>query len=462
VKVDLTSDTSSLITLEAGMEVTFTLQVTWEPTEEHFHLRFDRYLDHDFFKHPIHWFSVFNSFMMVLFLMGLVALILLRTLRKDYARYGIVYDLDAETGEDGGDERIGGAEDSGWKQVHGDVFRAPQFLPLLAALLGSGWQLIVLTSGVIFNAVLGRFHGAVHEKRGKIWQSILVCYILSSIVSGYMSGKYFKLYYPTTQEARKNSGTVKTSASDNNKGIIIWQKTMGLTILLLPAVCTIIVTVLNTISMTYKTINTIPFMVIVKLFFLWMFLSVPINVFGTLVGRHTKPASKLNDEFPCRVNAIPRSIPEDGVQWYGKPIVLVMLPGMLSFGSIFIELYYLLTSLWNYKIYHVYEFLFGVFCITTIVVSMTSIICVYFLLNAENYHWQWTAFGSGASISIYFFLYTIYYYMFKTQMSGFLQFSSYFGNMLLAGILLGSLCGTLGHAAASKFVRLIFANVKID
>ncbi len=34
----------------------------------------------------IHWFSLVNSFMMVLFLTGLVAIILMRTLRKDYAR----------------------------------------------------------------------------------------------------------------------------------------------------------------------------------------------------------------------------------------------------------------------------------------------------------------------------------------------------------------------------------------
>ena len=35
----------------------------------------------------IHWFSIFNSFMMVIFLVGLVSMILLRTLRKDYVRY---------------------------------------------------------------------------------------------------------------------------------------------------------------------------------------------------------------------------------------------------------------------------------------------------------------------------------------------------------------------------------------
>ena len=42
----------------------------------------------------IHWFSIFNSFMMVIFLVGLVSMILMRTLRKDYARYSKDEDLD--------------------------------------------------------------------------------------------------------------------------------------------------------------------------------------------------------------------------------------------------------------------------------------------------------------------------------------------------------------------------------
>ena len=56
-------------------------------TDISFGRRFDRYLDDDFFEHQIHWFSIFNSFMMVIFLMGIVSLILMRTLRKDYAKY---------------------------------------------------------------------------------------------------------------------------------------------------------------------------------------------------------------------------------------------------------------------------------------------------------------------------------------------------------------------------------------
>ena len=89
--------------------------------------------------------------MMVIFLCGLVALILIRTLRNDFARYAKDDDLDVE-----GINVMG--EDSGWKQIHGDVFRAPDYLIIFSALLGTGWQLVILTGGVILYAMAGWYY----------------------------------------------------------------------------------------------------------------------------------------------------------------------------------------------------------------------------------------------------------------------------------------------------------------
>mmetsp|Transcript_27283 Transcript_27283/g.56526 ORF Transcript_27283/g.56526 Transcript_27283/m.56526 type:complete len:695 (-) Transcript_27283:340-2424(-) len=481
IKVDLTSDPASLSEVKPGAVFKFELDIQWTKTSEEFHSRFDRYLDHAFFKHQIHWFSIFNSFMMVLFLMGLVALILLRTLRKDYARYALSHgrrDVEMASGgadddddaEDDVDENgkpllddgaraashgMTGVEDSGWKQVHGDVFRAPRFLPLLAAILGTGWQLVTLVMGVVLFAVAGPLHGEVHEERGEVLHAILVFYSLSSIVAGYASGSYFKLYFATTPAGRAKGG------AGDGSGTSQWQLTMALTVVLLPTVLGVVLSFLNFIALVYGTIYYIPFLVMLKLFFLWIFVSVPLCILGTLIGRHTKLGGKKSEPFPCRVNAIPRPIPED-IPWYGVPANLIPFAGLLSFGSIFIELYYILTSLWNYKFYHVYGFLLGVYAILILVVCMTTIIVVYFCLNSENYLWQWTAFYSGASTALYVFLYSIYYFVFKTSMSGLVQTSFYFGYMLLISMGLGTLCGTLGHWAGSNFVRTIFQNVKVD
>lgn len=93
-----------------------------------FNKRFSRYLEFNFFESQIHWFSIFNSFMIVVFLAGLVALIMMRTLSMDYIRYA--QDLD--------DSLDAAREDSGWKRVHGDVFRPVSHLTLFVTLMGNG------------------------------------------------------------------------------------------------------------------------------------------------------------------------------------------------------------------------------------------------------------------------------------------------------------------------------------
>lgn len=82
-----------------------------------------------------------------------------------------------------------------------------------------------------------------------------------------------------------------------------------------------------------------------------------------------------------------------------------------------------------------------VFLILIIVTVCVTIVGTYFLLNAENYYWQWTSFFSAASTAIYVYLYSIYYYHVKTKMSGFFQTSFYFGYTAMFCLGLGILCG---------------------
>ncbi|KAL0437918.1 UNVERIFIED_CONTAM: Transmembrane 9 superfamily member 1 [Sesamum latifolium] len=195
---------------------------------------------------------------------------------------------------------------------------------------------------------------------------------------------------------------------------------------------------------------------------------------------------------PCRVKTIPRPIPEK--KWYLTPSVISLMGGLLPFGSIFIEMYFVFTSFWNYKVYYVYGFMLLVFVILIIVTVCVTIVGTYFLLNAENYHWQWTSFFSAASTALYVYLYSIYYYHVKTKMSGFFQTSFYFGYTLMFCLGLGILCGNfpfhshhilhvviqeafvyleifaypsqisgaVGYLGSNLFVRRIYRNIKCD
>ena len=85
--------------------------------------------------------------MMVIFLVGLVSMILMRTLRKDYARYSKEDDID-DMEKDLGDEY-------GWKQVHGDVFRPASNSLIFSALVGTGYQICSVVFIVICFAIVG-------------------------------------------------------------------------------------------------------------------------------------------------------------------------------------------------------------------------------------------------------------------------------------------------------------------
>jgi transmembrane 9 superfamily protein 3 len=58
---------------------------------------------------------------------------------------------------------------------------------------------------------------------------------------------------------------------------------------------------------------------------------------------------------------VPR--PPQDRPWYTSVFVLVPACGVLPFGSIFIEMYFMFSSFWNYKFYYVYGFLLLVFLI---------------------------------------------------------------------------------------------------
>ena len=52
------------------------------------------------------------------------------------------------------------------------------------------------------------------------------------------------------------------------------------------------------------------------------------------------------------------------------------------------------------QVYYVYGFMLLVFVILAIVTVCVTIVGTYFLLNAENYHWQWTSFCAAASTAL--------------------------------------------------------------
>lgn len=419
VEVNLTSEHK--VKLTPGMELPFTYEVHWKPSTVPFSKRYDKYLDPGFFQHRIHWFSIFNSFMMVIFLVGLVSMILMRTLRRDYARYSKEDDLD-DMERDLGDEY-------GWKQVHGDVFRTPAAPTLFSTLIGIGYHLASVTIIVILLVIVGD----LYMGRGSIMSTIIFVYAATSPVNGFFGGALY-----------------------SRVGGKAWIRQMVLSAAFLPGMVCGSTFLINFVAMYYKASRAIPFGTMVAISAICLFVILPLTLVGTVLGRNI--CGQPNN--PCRVNPTPRPIPEK--KWFMEPSVIILLGGILPFGSIFIEMYFIFTSFWAYKIYYVYGFMLLVFLILAIVTVCVTIVCSYFLLNAEDYRWQWTSFLSAASTAVYIYLYSFYYFFFKTKMYGFFQTVFYFGYMALFSTALGIMCGTLGYIGTSFFVRKIYSTVKID
>ncbi|KAL0397004.1 UNVERIFIED_CONTAM: Transmembrane 9 superfamily member 7 [Sesamum calycinum] len=112
--------------VDTDKEVIFTYDVTFKESDIKWASRWDTYLLMN--DDQIHWFSIINSLMIVLFLSGMVAMIMMRTLYRDIANYNQLETQDEAQ------------EETGWKLVHGDVFRAPVNSGLLCVYLGTGFR----------------------------------------------------------------------------------------------------------------------------------------------------------------------------------------------------------------------------------------------------------------------------------------------------------------------------------
>jgi len=365
----------------------------------------------------IQWFSILNSLVIVLFLSGMVAMILLRTLHKDIARYNQI-----DSGEDA-------QEEFGWKLVHGDVFRPPRKGMLLSVFLGSGTQLLSMAAITLVFACLGFLSPA---NRGSLMTCALVLFVCLGTPAGYIAARIYKSF-----------GGEK------------WKSNVLLTSMLCPGFVFAHFFVLNLVMWYYGSSAAIPFFTLVALLALWFGVSVPLTFVGAYFGFRKPPI-----EQPVRTNQIPRQIPEQSV--YTQPIPGIIMGGVLPFGCIFIQLFFVLNSIWSSQIYYMYGFLFIVFLILIITCSETTILLCYFHLCAEDYHWWWRSFLTSGFTAFYLAIYCIHYFITKLDIVGSASTFLYFGYTSVMVFCFFLLTGTIGFFACLWFVRKIYSVVKVD
>lgn len=399
-------------------QVSFTYDVEFVNSDIRWPSRWDAYLKMEGSK--IHWFSIMNSLMVILFLAGIVFVIFLRTVRRDLTRYE---ELDKEAQAQMNEEL------SGWKLVVGDVFREPTSSKLLCVMIGDGVQILGMAIVTIFFAAFGFMSPA---SRGMLLTGMIVLYMLLGIVAGYAAVRLWR--------------TIKGTSEG-------WRSVSWSTACFFPGIVFIVLTVLNFMLWARNSTGALPISLFFGLLSLWFCVSVPLTLLGGFFGTRAEPI-----EFPVRTNQIPREIPTKKYSW-----LFILGAGTLPFGTLFIELFFILSSIWLGRFYYVFGFLLVVLLLLVVVCAEVSVVLTYMHLCAEDWRWWWKAFFASGTVALYVFLYSINYLVFDLRsLSGPVSAMLYIGYSFIVSLAIMLATGTVGFLTSFSFVHYLFSSVKID
>src|SRR5690606_21629003 len=125
--------------------------------------------------------------------------------------------------------------------------------------------------------------------------------------------------------------------------------------------------------------------------------------------------------------------------------------------------------------YTLYGILTLVVIILLIVTSCITIALTYFQLSMEDHRWWWNSYFNGGydlstfhvhdfyrATGIFIYAYSIFYYIYRSKMSGMLQASFYFSYMALVCYFVFLMLGTVGFYSSLAFVKRIYGNLHTD
>ena len=295
--------------------------------------------------------------------------------------------------------------------------------------VGSGIQLFLMSVATLFFALIGLLSPA---NRGSLTTGLVILYVCMGAFAGYYSSVAYKMFRGTD-----------------------WRRNTLMTALFYPSILFICFVGLNGMLWVEGSSGAVPFGTLFTILFLWFCVSVPLVVLGSFFGYKREV-----NQHPVRTNQIPRAIPPQ--EWYMSTTITTACGGILPFGAVAVELYFIMSALWLHQIYYIFGFLFLVGIVLVITCAEVAILMTYFQLCCEDYNWWWRSFTTSGACSIYMFLYAIWYNITKLNISGFVPMIIYFTYMALASFTFFLVTGTIGFIAAFNFNTIIYGSIKVD
>ena len=174
-----------------------------------------------------------------------------------------------------------------------------------------------MTCCTIVCAYLGLLSPA---NRGSLLTALLLLFVFMGSVAGYASARVYKLF--------------------NGKE---WKRNTLLTASFFPSIIAVIFLGINGFVISQGSSAFAPFLTLLSVLFLWIGVSTPLVFIGSYFGFKRETIS-----VPVRTNQISRHIPDQ--VWYTHPMFSIALGGVLPFGAVCIELFFIMSALWLHQV----------------------------------------------------------------------------------------------------------------
>jgi transmembrane 9 superfamily protein 2/4 len=266
--------------------------------------------------------------------------------------------------------------------------------------------------------------------RGSLLTMMLFLYTFMSIFAGYFSTRLYKMF-------------------DGSE----WIKCASWTAISYPSVNLLIFSLIKAAFLFGKSSNALAPSGMLILIALWLGISMPLVFLGSWIGY-----KKCKIKNPCKFSETEQSIKPHSC-WL-SPTTLCILGGIVPFGAIFVELVFIMMSIWRDAFYYLYGYLFICLLLQAITSAEISVFITYAQLSRGNHKVWWSSFLSTGSVGLYIFGYSIFFYATELDIISFSSSILYFGCMLALSLFFSLFCGSIGFFASHWFTRKIYGTLK--
>eukprot|EP00002_Diphylleia_rotans_P001718 TRINITY_DN10970_c0_g1_i1.p1 TRINITY_DN10970_c0_g1~~TRINITY_DN10970_c0_g1_i1.p1 ORF type:complete len:255 (-),score=43.90 TRINITY_DN10970_c0_g1_i1:249-1013(-) len=234
-----------------------------------------------------------------------------------------------------------------------------------------------------------------------------------------------------------------------------WKRTTILTATLFPGIVFGVIVFLNSFIWYQQSTSAMPLTTFAILMAMWIGVSLPLVFTGSYIG-----STQEVIQPPVVVAKDERSVPHQPLIL--RPIVTCALSGLIPFGAVFVELFFIMTSIWQHQFYYLFGVVFVVFILVLLTGAEVAIVLCYLQLSHGDYRWMWRAIVHASGCSFYLIVYSAYFYTSRLEIEALLPTVLYFGYTLIMALLLFLVMSVVEFMSCFYFLWQIYSSVHID